>query len=82
MASLFIKDPLTADLADRVARIRGVTKTQAVRDALESALQDIRPKQRKPELLTWIEKRRADRPLRPTGRESGKAFFDQLWGDA
>lgn len=82
MASLFIKDPQTAELAERVARIRGVTKTKAVRDALEAALSDIRPKERKPDLIEWIETRRAAHPLRPTGRKSDKAFFDQLWGDA
>ena len=82
MASLYIKDAHTAELADRVARIRGVTKTKAVHDALEAALRDIRPKERKPELLEWIEERRAKHPLRPTGRQSDKAFFDALWGGA
>ncbi len=82
MASLYIKDRQTAELAARVARIRGVTKTRAVRDALEAAFQDIRPKESKPELLNWIESRRAERPLRPTGRVSDKRFFDALWGDA
>jgi antitoxin VapB len=81
MASLYIKDPVTAQLADRVARIRGVTKTQAVREALETALNDIRPRERKPELLQWIEERRAQHPLRPSGRRSDKPFFDEMWGD-
>lgn len=81
MASLYIKDSLTAELADRVARIRGVTKTQAVRDALETALRDVRPKERTPDLIKWIEERRAQRPLQSTGRESDKAFFDKMWGD-
>jgi antitoxin VapB len=82
MASLFIKDEKTAQLADRVARIRGVTKTKAVRDALEAALADVRPRERKPELMEWIEKRRLQRPLLPTGNIIDKAFFDELWGDA
>lgn len=81
MASLYIKDADTAALAERVARIRGVTKTKAVRDALEAALQDARPRERKPELIEWIERRRAEHPLRPTGRASDKSFFDALWGD-
>jgi len=82
MASLYIKDAQTAELAERVARIRGVTKTQAVKEALEVALHDIRPKESKPDLMQWIEQRRAERPLRPTGRKSDKAFFDKLWDDA
>jgi antitoxin VapB len=82
MTSLYIKDSHTAELAERVARIRGVTKTKAVRDALEAALQGLRPKERKPELVKWIERRRIQRPLHPTGREADKAFFDELWGDA
>lgn len=82
MAALFIKDPRTAELADRVARLRGVTKTTAVRDALETALQDIRPKERKPDLMKWIESRRSQKPLHATGRLSDKAFFDELWGEA
>lgn len=81
MASLYIKDAKTAELADRVARIRGVTKTQAVRDALESALRDIRPKESKPELMEWIERRRARIPLQPTGKVADKSFFDELWGE-
>lgn len=82
MASLFIKDAQTAELAERVALLRGVTKTKAVRDALEVALHDVRPKESKPDLIEWIEQRRAAHPLRPTGRKSDKAFFDELWGDA
>ena len=82
MASLYIKDSETAELAARVVRIRGVTKTKAVRDALEVALRDVRPRARKPDLLAWIEKRRSLGPLDPTGKESDKAFFDELWGDA
>jgi antitoxin VapB len=82
MASLYIKDSETAALADRVARIRGVTKTKAVRDALDAALADIRPKEAKLDLVEWIEARRELHPLRATGRKSDKAFFDALWGDA
>ena len=82
MASLYIKDAETAELAGRVARIRGVTKTQAVRDALEVALHDIRPEEQKPDLVEWIKERRASHPLRSTGRKSDKTFFDALWGDA
>ena len=81
MASLYIKDPKTAELAERIARMRGVTKTKAVYDALESALEDIRPRTSKPDLIQWIEKRRVDHPLEPTGRKSDKAFFDRLWED-
>ena len=82
MASLYIKDPQTAALAERVARIRGVTKTQAVRDALDVALLSIRPRESKLDLIDWIEQRQRERPLDPTGRKSDKAFFDALWGDA
>lgn len=82
MASLYIKDSETAALAERVARIRGVTKTKAVRDALDVALREIRPRESKMDLIEWIENRRKERPLRATGRKSDKPFFDALWGDA
>jgi len=81
MPSLYIKNAKTAELAERIARIRGVTKTQAVHDALEGAFADIRPRERKPDLIAWIEARRAEIPLKPTGRKSDKAFFDEMWGD-
>jgi antitoxin VapB len=81
MASLYIKDPETAELAARVARRRGVTKTEAVRDALrkaEAQIEDLSSKSRE----AWLEDYKRRFPaLTRAGPAADKAFFDRLWGE-
>lgn len=77
MASLYIKNPETADLAQEVANLLGTTKTAAVHDALL---------QRKRALNASIHDRlrawRAAHPLgEPTGLEADKAFYDSLYDE-
>ncbi len=88
MASLYIKDSETAELATRVARRLGKTKTEAVRDALRKVEQqlgpeaDIGPKPDGQTTLEWLREYRKKHPLPPpTGLKADKAFFDEMWGE-
>jgi antitoxin VapB len=78
MASLYIKNHDTADLAREVATLLGTSKTAAVHDALEHrkrALQAERGLDIHARLAAW----RAKHPLgEPTGLEADKAFYDSL----
>ena len=80
MASLYIKDEATNALAERLATRRGLTKTAAVRLALERELdrdgRDQRPT-RERMLALW---ERCPPPAE-LGPEADKAFFDDLSGD-
>ena len=78
MASLYIKNNDTANLAREVALLLGTSKTAAVHDALEHrkrALQAERSMSIHDRLKVW----RAAHPLgEPTGLEADKAFYDSL----
>ncbi len=79
MASLFIKDQEANALAERLARERGLTKTAAVKLALEHEL--ARPPNRRP-TRQILEELWAKYPPGPsTGLAADKAFFDDLSGD-
>lgn len=82
MASLFIKDPVTADLVTRVARKAGMTKTALVRDLAEAREAEIDRAQHRATIRERLDAWRAAHPLPPpTGREADKAFFDAMWGE-
>lgn len=81
MASLYIKDERTNALVDELARLRGTSKTEAVRRAVEAELELERnrsvatPRQR----LENFYKRY---PLpEPSGLVADKAFYDDLSGN-
>lgn len=78
MASLYIKNADTADLAREVAVLLGTSKTAAVHDALvhrKRALQAERSGSIHDRLAMW----RAAHPLgEPSGLEADKAFYDSL----
>jgi antitoxin VapB len=80
MASLYIKDADTNALAEALAAKRGLTKTAAVKLALENELSRDQPPRltaREKLLKFWEEN-----PLPPpTGLKADKAFFDELWGE-
>jgi antitoxin VapB len=80
VASLYIKDAEANALAEQLATKRGLTKTAAVKLALENELSRDRPSQltaREKLLKFWEEN-----PLPPpTGLKADKAFFDDLWGE-
>jgi antitoxin VapB len=75
---LYIKDNATADLVARLARMRGLSKQDAVKLAVEAELK--RGAERIP-LRDRLRKLWAENPLPPrTRKRAGKAFFDDLSG--
>jgi antitoxin VapB len=73
---LYIKDDETARLVTKLAKLRGITKQDAVRIAVQSELD------RASESIPLRERfaaLRREHPLPPpTGRVANKAFFDEL----
>ncbi|WP_033922133.1 type II toxin-antitoxin system VapB family antitoxin [Sphingomonas sp. 37zxx] len=82
MASLYIKDGETAALAARVAARMGISKTEAVRSALQKVEAELGPEQVPQSTVEWLMNFRRDNPLPPpTGLKADKAFFDWLSGE-
>lgn len=82
MASLFIKDPETANLVARVARKVGTTKTALVRELAAAREAEIDRSHRRATLKQRLDAWREANPLPPsTGLEADKAFFDEMWGE-
>ncbi len=80
MASLYIKDERTNALVDRLARLRGISKTEAVRRAVQAELVREQSQASVRERLDDFYRRY---PLpEPSGVAADKAFFDDLSGDA
>ena len=81
MASLFIKDPETADLVARVARRKGKSKTMAVKELFrqeEAKLDQAEAPRRRP-IAEWLKEYHRANPLPPpTGLKADKVFFDSL----
>ena len=77
---LFIKDAETTELVTALANLRGVSKKEAVRQAVSAELaRTVRPVP----IRQRLEQFWADHPLpAKTGEVADKAFFDDLSGDA
>jgi len=76
---LYIKDDYTASLVDQLARLRGLSKTDAVKMAVQAELD--RAANSIP-LRDRFAAARAQHPLPPpTGEHADKAFFDDVTGD-
>ena len=82
MASLYIKDSLTAARVGRFAERLGTTKTDTIRralDALEAKLGTSEPAEATGSLAERLSAWRKANPLPPpTGLKADKAFFDWL----
>ncbi len=79
MASLYIKDEQTNALVDELARLRGTSKTEAVRRAVEAELDRGRRAASPRERLEDFYKRY---PLpEASGLPADKVFFDELSGN-
>jgi antitoxin VapB len=76
---LYIKDDRTADLVAKLAKQRGVTKQDAVRLAVQAALDaDTEAEPISERLRRFWE----ENPMPPpTGLPADKAFFDELSGE-
>lgn len=82
MASLYIKDPETADLITRVARKAGMTKTALVRELARAREAELDRAEHRSTMRERLDAWRAAHPLPPsTGQEADKAFFDAMWGE-
>jgi len=78
--TFYIRDPATDIAVRRLARIRGKTLTETVREAVENALRkEAHPGQTLAEQIRPIQERLAQYPR--TGLDADKAFYDELSGD-
>ncbi len=76
---LYIKDDATADLVTQLAQLRGLTKQDAVRLAVQAELDRV---QSAVPLRARGQALRAAHPLPPpTSETTNKDFFDDLSGD-
>lgn len=76
--TFYIKDPATDKAVRRLAKLRGKTLTDTIREAVENELR----KERRgtlPQRLDAIAQRLSKFPR--SGLEADKAFFDELSGD-
>jgi len=76
---LYIKDDATARLVGKLATLRGVSKQDAVRMAVQAELD--RAAEAIPLRERFAALRRAHPLPPPTGKPADKAFFDALSGE-
>lgn len=77
---LYIRDEAVNDLADKLAREAGLSKTDAVRKALEHELDALSRKESLAQRVAPLQERIRKMGLRPS-TESDKAFMDEMSGD-
>ncbi|GGD13870.1 type II toxin-antitoxin system VapB family antitoxin [Aureimonas glaciei] len=81
--ALHVEDPQVGALADRLAAIKGVSTTEAVRQALQKELDSIQApdemSRRVREALEVVRALHAKHP--PTGQVADKAWIDSLYED-
>lgn len=76
--SIYVKDPATSQAVRKLAKLRGVTLTEAIRLAVDQALRED-DEQERWEKLNELVKRVSSRP--DTGFKADKAFYDSLYED-
>lgn len=76
---LHIKDDAATEAVRRLARVRKLTLTEAVRVACEEALEREQRARPLADRLADIHER--VRGAARTGRKADKAFFDREWGE-
>ena len=75
---LYIKDDATVELVVQLAQKRGVSKQEAVRQAVQAELQRMTAAvPLRERIAAW---RKEHKLPPPTGRVADKAFFDELSG--
>ena len=77
--TFYVKDPATDRAVRLLAKLKGKTLTDTIREAVENELQKERLTSSLRERIKPIQDRLAAFP--PTGLEADKAFFDELSGD-
>lgn len=76
--TFYVKDPATDKAVRKLAKLKGKTLTETIREAVDNELRRER-RATLPQRLDAIAERLKKFP--PTGLEADKAFFDELSGD-
>ncbi|MBZ0262633.1 MAG: type II toxin-antitoxin system VapB family antitoxin [Hyphomicrobiales bacterium] len=76
--TFYVKDPATDKAVRKLAKLKGKTLTETIREAVETELQRER-RETLPQRLNAIAQQLSKYPR--TGLEADKAFFDELSGD-
>ncbi len=79
--TFYVKDPATDKAVRKLAKLKGKTLTETIREAVEMALAELKREKSATflERIKPIQDRLAEYP--PTGLKADKAFFDELSGD-
>lgn len=79
--TFYVKDPATDKVVRELAKLRGVSLTEAIRGAAEKSLGEER-NQRNDDFLAKIHELQKElKQFPPTGYNANKAFFDWLSGE-
>lgn len=79
--SIYIKDPVTDKAVRELARLRGISLTEAIREAVEKAIGEEKA-QHEDAFLKKVRELQAEIAAWPdTGLKADKAFFDWLSGE-
>jgi antitoxin VapB len=76
--TFYVKDPATDKAVRRLAKMKGKTLTETIREAVENEYRELKGKPPLRDRIKHIQDRIAARPA--TGLEADKAFFDELSG--
>jgi antitoxin VapB len=76
--TIYIRDPATDKAVRKLAKIKGRTLTETIREAVESEYRQLKAKRPLRERIKYIQDRIAARPN--TGLAADKAFYDELSG--
>jgi antitoxin VapB len=80
--TIYLKDEATSKAVRKLAKLRGITLTDAVRSAVTEALAAEAKPHRREKVLDDIKALRAEFAKYPkTGLKADKAFYDDLSGD-
>lgn len=77
--TFYVKDPATDKAVRRLAKLKGKTLTETIREAVEKEYQNNKKKRSLRENLDELTARFSKLPK--SGLEADKAFYDELSGD-
>lgn len=76
--TFYVKDPATDKAVRKLAKLKGKTLTDTIREAVENEYRELKAKPPLRERIKHIQDRIAARP--DTGLAADKAFYDELSG--
>lgn len=79
--SIYIKNPEIDKAVRELARLRGVSLTEAIREAVEKAIGEERAQQDEDFLMKIHELQSQVASYPPSGNKADKAFYDWLSGE-